>query len=55
LLLTEQQRLAVLDPELVLGLNFLIGQMLVDAVVVDDAVLQNLDKTGAAERVCAFQ
>src|SRR3546814_6599503 len=45
--LAEDQRLAVLDMKLRISRHFLVGEVGEDAVVVDDAVLENLDEGGA--------
>src|SRR5215472_3784013 len=50
-ILAEDERLAVLEHELMLGLEALVTDVVEGAVVEDVAVLQNLDERGAAMRV----
>ena len=51
--LAEDQRLAVLEQELIVGLAVLVGDVREGAVVEDVAVLQDLDERGAAVLVGA--
>jgi hypothetical protein len=51
----EHERLAVLDANLRLGRLVALGERVEDAVVVDDAVLEDFDECSAVEAVRGFE